>query len=160
MENVISMVAVLAAISLSRNNKSLAVIILAYYAMVFAWMVEFSGMVNQSFGGLRFTWDKVTIWYLVLVCIELLIIISICIYSAKLPKKQKVIPLFYAAMVLISLIWNAIQALSMTLHSNWFLELYTIRQEIAIPLDIAVAWLGSDNAISRKVNRAFYGTGT
>ena len=39
----------------------------------------------------------------------------------------------------------------MTIESNWFIDFYTIRQQIAIPLDITVAWLGSDNFVSRRL---------
>ena len=49
------------------------------------------------------------------------------------------------------MMFNAIQAFSMTIESNWFIDFYTIRQQIAIPLDITIAWLGSDNFVSRML---------
>jgi hypothetical protein len=63
--------------------------------------------------------------------------------------------IIYAVAVFTSMIFNATQAVSMTIESNWFINFYTIRQQIAIPLDILAAILGSDNFVSRKLNNYF-----
>jgi hypothetical protein len=94
------------------------------------------------------SFNLATIYYISFAAIELLIIIALCINT----NKHKKVGIIYAVFVLTSMIFNATQAVSMSIESNWFVNFYTIRQQIAIPLDIVFAIIGSDNFVSRKLN--------
>lgn len=144
MENLISMVVITAAIFLSKRN-AIPVIIFTYYALYLGWLTAFGGIYESAFS--QQTVNFASIYYLGFASIELLIIILLCLNASQ----YRNIAIFYAIMVLISMAFNAIQAFSMTIESNWFIDFYTIRQQIAIPLDITIAWLGSDNFVSRRL---------
>jgi hypothetical protein len=147
MLNIIAMVAVIAAILLSKN-RFIPVTILAYYcayfcleAGLFGW-IDDTGIVSET------SFNLATIYYISFAAIELLIIIALCINT----NKHKKVGIIYAFVVLTSMVYNSIQAVSMSIESNWFVNFYTIRQQIAIPLDIVFAIIGSDNFVSRKLN--------
>lgn len=139
------MVAVIATILLSKNIY-IPASIFAYYALYAAVQSATIGSVIDSFPLVETSFDLATIYYISFAAIELLIIIALCINS----NKYKKIGIVYSVFVLTSMIFNATQAVSMSIESNWFINIYSIRQQIAIPLDIIFAILGSDNFVSRK----------
>jgi len=146
MENLVAMVVITAAIFLSKRN-SIPVIIICYYALYSGLQYVTVGWITDYLPVTRMPFYLAAIQYLFAVAIELLIIILLCLSTSQ----YRSIAIFYAIMVLTSMVFNAIQAFSMTIESNWFIDFYTIRQQIAIPLDITVAWLGSDNFVSRRL---------
>lgn len=146
MENLVAMVVITAAIFLSKRN-AIPVIIICYYALYGGLQSVTIGWITDYLPVTKMPFDLAAIHYLFAVAIELLIIILLCLNTSQ----YRNIAIFYAIMVLISMAFNAIQAFSMTIESNWFIDFYTIRQQIAIPLDITVAWLGSDNFVSRRL---------
>lgn len=139
------MVAVIAAILLSRS-KYIPIVILAYYCAYFAIEFGLMGFIDDSGVTSELDFSAATVHYSLVAAIELLIIIALCINS----NRYKKIGIIYSVFVLTSMIFNATQAISMTIESNWFVNIYSIRQKIAIPLDIIFAILGSDNFVSRK----------
>jgi len=145
MENIIAMIAITAVIFLSKQ-KFIPIIILAYYAAYL--LVEYASFSIIRDLSLNITAGKIEaiVYYTSSSAIELLIIIALCINT----NKYKKVGIIYAVFVLTSMIFNATQAVSMSIESNWFVNFYTIRQQIAIPLDIIFAILGSDNFVSRK----------
>jgi hypothetical protein len=146
MENLVAMVVITAAIFLSKRN-AIPVIIICYYALYAGLQTVTVGWITDYLPITKMSFSMASIYYLGFASIELLIIILLCLSASQ----YRNIAIFYAIMVLISMAFNAIQAFSMTIESNWFIDFYTIRQQIAIPLDITVAWLGSDNFVSRKL---------
>ena len=146
MENLISMVVITAAIFLSRKN-TLPVIIICYYALYAGLQSISLGSVSDYLPIVHISFGLAAAHYLFAASLELLVIILLCLNTSH----YRNITIFYAIMVFISMMFNAIQAFSMTIESNWFIDFYTIRQQIAIPLDITVAWLGSDNFVSRRL---------
>jgi hypothetical protein len=144
MENLLSMAVIATAIFLSKRN-TIPIIIFSYYAIYLGWLYAFGGIYESSFS--YETVNLASIYYLGATSISLLVIIPLCLNA----QNYRNITIFYAIMVFISMVFNAIQAFSMTIESNWFIDFYTIRQQIAIPLDITVAWLGSDNFVSRRL---------
>jgi hypothetical protein len=146
MENLIAMVVITAAIFLSRKN-TLPVIIICYYALYAGLQSVTIGSVSDYMPYVAISFKSASIYYLGFASLELLIIILLCLNASH----YRNITIFYAIMVFISMMFNAIQSFSMTIESNWFIDFYTIRQQIAIPLDITVAWLGSDNFVSRRL---------
>jgi len=145
MLNIIAMVAVIAAILLSKNI-FIPAIIIAYYCAYFCLEVSLFGWIDDTGIVSETSFNLATIYYISFAAIELLIIIALCINT----NKHKKVGIIYAVFVLTSMIFNATQAVSMSIESNWFVNFYTIRQQIAIPLDIIFAILGSDNFVSRK----------
>lgn len=146
MENLIAMVVITAAIFLSKRN-AIPVIIICYYALYAGLQTVTIGSVSDYLPYVFISFESASIYYLGFASLELLIIILLCLNTSH----YRNITIFYAIMVFVSMMFNAIQAFSMTIESNWFIDFYTIRQQIAIPLDITVAWLGSDNFVSRRL---------
>lgn len=139
------MIAITAVIFLSKQ-KCIPIIILAYYAAYESLQFSVLGAIFDLGDSFYTSFDLATIYYISFAAIELLIIIALCINT----NKHKKVGIAYALFVLTSMIFNATQAVSMSIESNWFVNFYTIRQQIAIPLDIIFAILGSDNFVSRK----------
>jgi hypothetical protein len=145
MENLFAMVAISAAILLSKKHRTLPIIILAYYAAYVFAQSSYSGFNGAYLEIVKDTFNRLSLWHLLSCCIELLIIIALCINCKSYPR----LTIAYAVLVGTSLTCNGVQAISMTFESNWFIGAYTIRQQIAIPLDILFAWMGSDNVVSK-----------
>ena len=139
------MIAIVAVIFLSKE-KFIPIALIAYYAGYLTVEYITFGVIQDLSGGLYAGKSTATIYYISFAAIELLIIITLCINS----NKYKKIGIIYSVFVLTSMIFNATQAVSMSIESNWFINIYSIRQQIAIPLDIIFAILGSDNFVSRK----------
>lgn len=146
MENLVAMVVITAAIFLSKRN-AIPVTIICYYALYAGLQSVTIGAVSDYLPYVSLSFEGASIYYLGFAAIELLIVILLCLNA----QNYRNITIFYAIMIFISMAFNAIQAFSMTIESNWFIDFYTIRQQIAIPLDITVAWLGSDNFVSRRL---------
>lgn len=146
MENIITMIAITAVIFLSKE-KCIPIIVLSYYAAYEALQFSVLGAIFDLGDNFCTSFNLATIYYISFAAIELLIIIALCINT----NKHKKVGIIYAVFVLTSMIFNATQAVSMSIESNWFVNFYTIRQQIAIPLDIIFAILGSDNFVSRKL---------
>ena len=147
MENIIAMIAITAVIFLSRK-RCIPIIILTYYALYAVVQSSTLGYTADSFAAIYQSKDSAIFYYISFAAIELLIIIALCINT----NRHKKVGIIYAVFVLTSMIFNATQAVSMSIESNWFVNFYTIRQQIAIPLDIVFAIIGSDNFVSRKLN--------
>jgi len=150
MENIIAMIAISAVIFLSKQ-KFIPITIFSYYASYCLLQYSTLGFVADSFDPINIAPSVAITHYTLSVSIELLIIISLCAAHV-LTNKYKKVGIIYAVFVLTSMIFNATQAVSMSIESNWFVNFYTIRQQIAIPLDIVFAIIGSDNFVSRKLN--------
>ena len=151
MENIIGMIVIAAIIFLSKT-KCVPIIIFSYYSMYCLAQYSTLGVVADSFTPITILANPATIHYMVSASLELLIIIALCINT----NKHKKVGISYALFVLTSMIFNATQAVSMSIESNWFVNFYTIRQQIAIPLDIVFAIIGSDNFVSRNINNHFH----
>jgi len=147
MENIIAMIAITAVIFLSKD-KLVPIVIFIYYYLFMLIQYSSFGAIFDTLDSLYTSFNLATIYYISFAAIELLIIIALCINT----NKHKKVGIIYASFVLTSMIFNATQAVSMSIESNWFVNFYTIRQQIAIPLDIVFAIIGSDNFVSRKLN--------
>lgn len=139
------MIAISAVIFLSKQ-KFIPITIFSYYAMYCLIQYSTLGLVVDSFVPITISPSRAATHYIMSASIELLVIVAIC-FGVKGHKKTGAT---YALFVLTSMVYNSIQAVSMSIESNWFVNFYTIRQQIAIPLDIIFAIIGSDNFVSRK----------
>lgn len=147
MENITAMIVISAVIFLSKN-RFIPITILAYYAAYSLVQCLFVGGITDVLPFIGKTFSIGSAYHASIMSIELLIIIALCCNT----NKYFMIGTIYAVAVFTSMIFNAIQTVSMTIESNWFVNFYTIRQQIAIPLDILAAIMGSDNFVSRKLN--------
>lgn len=152
MENYIGMAAVFAAIILSKRERSVPVVILAYYALCISVDVSFWSAQESIFTVVTTTKSKAAEFQLFMVAIDTIIIISLLTFC-----KRTTTVKFYAAIVALSALYNALGLFFSSLSMDWYSDIYLLHQRYAIQLDVTVAWLASDNVISRKINGAFYG---
>lgn len=153
MENYIGMAAVFAAIVLSDSKRNVPVVIFCYYALYIAlWSSNFSGI--SAYEKVTLSSEGAAIWYLLFTSINLIVVIALLTLC-----KRTLLVKFYAAMVALSAVYNTFGLFFSALSMGWYSDIYLLHQQYAIQLDIIVAWLASDNVISRKINGAFYGAG-
>lgn len=156
MENYIGMAAVIAAIIFSRSGRAVPLIILAYYVLCIASIDAFFGWLDNLDDTIISEQEVYTKWYIV----QVLINSFVCVLLALLCSGSK-IALFYACITAMSAIYNVAGLFFAAMSMDWYADVYLLHQQYAIQLDVVVAWLASDNAVSRKINRAFSnGAGT
>ena len=156
MENYMGMAAIMAAIVLSSGRRLTPVVILFYYAIVLiSWKYSLH-FIGSIFDPVNAEKDAAAEWYLMQTSIDAIIVISLL----SLCRRCKVV-LFYCCIVALSALYNTAGLFFSSLSMDWYSNVYSLHQQFAIQLDVAVAWLASDNAFSRKLNRAFSnGAGT
>ena len=142
------MAAVFAAIILSKSNRSVPVVILSYYAMCISADMHFWGMHNSIFTIVTTTKIKAAEFQLVMVSIDTLIVISLLAFC-----KRTLLVKFYSSIVALSALYNTFGLFFSALSMDWYSDIYLLHQHYAIQLDIIIAWLSSDNFVSRMAHR-------
>lgn len=150
MENYIGMAAVIAAIVFSKSGRAIPVVVTIYYMLCISADRYFWGMDGSIFEVVTTTTSKAAAFQVVMVAIDAIIVVAILAFC-----RHSKIALFYACIVGMSAIYNTLGLFFSALSMDWYSHVYLLHQQYAIQLDVAVAWLASDNAVSRKFNRAF-----
>lgn len=152
MENYIGLAAAFAAFVFSKGCRRVPLVITLYYLAVIVAVSVFFGYVVNSFIPVTMKKIDAATWYVVITSIHTLAVISLLAFCKRTP-----IVKFYAAIVALSALYNTLGLFFSSLSMDWYSDIYLLHQRYAIQLDVAVAWLASDNVISRKINGAFYG---
>jgi len=150
MENYIGLAAVLAAFAFSKNDRRVPLVIAVYYVINIALIESFFGSLKSVFSPITISHHSAALWYLLITALNTLVIIALLSLC-----KRTILVKFYACVITLSSIYNALGAFFSALSMDWYSDIYLLHQQYAIQLDIAVAWLASDNVISRKINGAF-----
>jgi hypothetical protein len=148
MENYLGLAAVFAAFILSKRDRSVPLIITIYYLLCIYFDYAFWGVHESVFSTVKSTATEIAEYHLAIVSSSVMIIVLLLS-----SKKPKVIVRFYAAMVTLSALHSMLSLFFSSLSMDWYTDIYLLHQRYAIQLDIIIAWLASDNALSRVVNR-------
>lgn len=149
MENYIGLAAVFAAFIFSRDGWRVPAVIVFYYVS-FLLLRHFYIDDGSAFVTVEMSKSKAAEWFVLFTAINTIVIIAllgIC--------QRTLLVKLYAAIVALSALHNTFGLFFSSLSMNWYADVYLLHQQYAIQLDILVAWLASDNAISRKINGAF-----
>ena len=148
MENYIGMAAVIAAIILSKSERSVPVVISVYYALCMFSIHAMLGDIPNLDDIVRINKFTPAEWYVVQVSISATVVVSLLAFC----KRTKIV-LFYACIVALSSAYNTAGIFFSALSMEWYSHVYSLHQQFAIQLDVVVAWLASDNAISRRIKQ-------
>ena len=147
MENYIGLAAVFAAFLYSKD-KRVPLVIMAYYICYILTISEFIGLIPNLDTPVSLPNRTPAVWYLMLTSINCLVVASLLSFC-----KRTTMVKFYAATVVITALHNTLGLFFSSLSMDWYSDIYLLHQRYAIQLDIIIAWLASDNALSRVVNR-------
>ena len=152
MEIYIGLAAVFAAFILSKENSRVPLVIAAYYVAYMITSFETLGFLATVFNPITLGKGAAAEWYLIQTAIDTLIVISLLAFC-----KRTLLVKFYSSIVALSALYNTFGLFFSALSMDWYSDIYLLHQRYAIQLDITIAWLASDNVISRNINGAFYG---
>lgn len=148
MENYVGLAAVFAAFIFSKKDRRIPLTITLYYvAYLLLWNGSIGGV--SAFEKVIMSHAKAAAWYLLFTALNTLVIISLLTFC-----KRTLIVKFYALIIMLSSIYNTAGLFFSALSMDWYSDIYLLHQRYAIQLDILIAWLASDNVISRKLNGA------
>ena len=151
MENYIGLAAVLAAFILSKENRRVPLFISIYYTVIIVAVNVFFNYPERASAIVTMGKIDAATWYVVITSIHTLAVISLLAFC-----KRTTIVKLYAGIITLSALYNTFGLFFSSLSMDWYSDIYLLHQRYAIQLDILVAWLASDNVISRKINGAFY----
>ena len=151
MDNYIGLAAVIAAF-LYTEDKRVSAVIIAYYICYILLIGDFIGYAVNIDDPVTLQKRSAAAWYVMATAINLLVVISLLAFC-----KRTLLVKFYASIVALSALYNTFGLFFSALSMDWYSDIYLLHQRYAIQLDITIAWLASDNVISRNINGAFYG---
>lgn len=156
MENLIGMAAVIAAIFLHKE-RAIPLIILAFYVMVISLTVSMTGSLGSIYQEVSMPDEKAVTWYVINTAICILIAMSImcCVRLRVVAGWRATLAYTYACITFITAMYDASGLISASFNLSGYSHVYSLHQQFAIQLDVVVAWLASNNAVSRRINRAF-----
>lgn len=146
-ENLIVMVVILLITTLSKD-KSLGILICAYYVAYILIELDFFG---YTVGNVFSQHDEFTVWYLICTAIACLFsIISTCLYL-----QGNKYACLYSLWLLINALISGFMAVMQSLETNTGLFVYNTIQNINLPIELLIVTLGTDNPL-RRIESATY----
>lgn len=158
MENYIGLAAVMAAFILSsKGSRYMPACIAAFYVLYMAAYEVFFGIPESAFSTISTTKDIAACWYLLMcfMAFTIIMLISYCYQG----KRKPFLVIAYLVILLSNCAYNLLGMFNAIGDWPWFADFYLSYQRYAIQLDILIAWLASDNAVSRTIHRAMHATG-
>lgn len=143
------MAAIIAAIFISNGRRSIPLVMLAYYSVTLISMYVILGTVDTS-KPVHVTPYAASLWYGSSISIDLMFSVAVLLICSfeRLSLTYRILIFYIVLTKLFGMAFNDVTV-------EWFVTTYKILKAPVVLLEVSIAWLASDNPVSRKIYRIF-----
>ena len=145
MLNFIAMAAILAAIFLSRSGRTVPAIMLAYYFVALASMHLILGTIDAN-QPVILSPERANLWYITSISIDVIFIVGVMLVCS-----FERLSAFYRFVILYIVLTKVFGLVFGSTENEWFVTTYEIMKSPVVLLEVSIAWLASDNLVSRRI---------